>query len=91
MATSNIKAPTATVVRQTFTQNLSASVWYGTATINIAKEGYIPIAVSPSVNQTRYHCQLAGFTNTTATVNVADYSTSGMNVTVTVVVTYVKE
>lgn len=91
MATSNIKAPTATIVKQTFNQNLSTTVWYGTATINIAKEGYIPIAVAPSVNQTRYHCQLGGFTNTTATVNVADYSTSGMNVTVTVVVTYVKE
>lgn len=77
------------IVRQTFTKTLSTSTWYGATTVDITKSGYKPISVIASVNQVRYHCQVSAFTDTSVTVNVADYSSTGMNVTVTVIVTYI--
>ena len=90
MATSTIKKMGG-IVRETFTQSLRTSTFYGTATFNnIAKDGYTPISATANCSQRRYHTQIAEFTDTTISVWVADYSTSGMDLTVTLSVVYLR-
>ena len=78
------------VVRKTYTQGISANLFYHTAYFNISNTGYTPISAIATVDQARYHVQVVDLGDSQAAVRVADYTASSMNVTVTLTVTYIR-